>query len=233
MIKLRIFAFENEIMFEENYVNILEISNKSMFNHIVYSLNKLTNNKEMELEEFVLEEDNKKLNFFNDTLIKYDCFNIDFNDIKFIKSIYANIEDIYKMEYERKEELQRCYNSLLENVNKILIDYDYELEYKSEVQVKDILKAIGLKFNKEYYDKPLENIVCLFELVSTFKLYKVLIFINVKCFFTDNELQELYKSAKYRNINVLFIESQVDNEIRTFEKKLYIDGDFDEFVIKK
>lgn len=233
MIKFRIFAFENEIIFDDNYINILEISNKSMFKHIVYTLNKLVNDKDVESEEFLLEENSKVLSFSNDVLMIYDCFNIDFNDSKFIKHIYTDIENIYKMETEGWEELQKYYNYLLTNINKILVDYDYELECKSQVQVKDILKAVGLKFNMEYYDKPLENLICLFDLVSTFKLYKVLILANAKCFFNNEELEQLYRAAKYRDINVLFIESQVDNNLKLLENKLYVDEDFDEFILKK
>lgn len=232
MINMKIFSFENEIEFDEDYVNVLEIEDRSMFKHIISELNQLINYNDENSEEIILIEGNKKLDFFNNTILIYDCFNINFNETKILKQLYSDIEKRYRTEYT-EEDIQKYYNSILLNINKILFDYEFEFEYKETIEIKEILKAIGLRFSTQYYNKPLDNIIYLFDVVANFKLYKILIFVNIKCYFKEDELEELYKAAKYREINVLFIESQVDHKLNHLEKKLLVDEDFDEFIFKR
>ncbi|MBZ9607279.1 type II-A CRISPR-associated protein Csn2 [Clostridium estertheticum] len=98
--------------------------------------------------------------------------------------------------------------------------------------MKELLKTINFKFDSNYYDNPFDNIMGIFDLVSTFKLYKVIIVVNAKCYFKEEELEEIYKAAKYRNINLLLIESIIDAQLKYLENKLSIDNDYDEFIFK-
>ena len=90
-----------------------------------------------------------------------------------------------------------------------------------------------MKFNEYYYDNPFDNIICLFDLISNFKLYKIIVLVNLKLFFNDEEIVEIYKSALQRNIKLLVIEYSEENYLLEYENKLYIDNEFDEFVLKK
>lgn len=230
MIKLKIFPLENDIEFNENYINILEIENKKMFSQLIYSLNRLINYNE-ESEELILLEGNKKLSLCKEILLIHNLFNIDINESKILKTLHQDIENQYKQEYSEMNLLEK-FSDIIKNINEIISGYDFEFEYKREITIKEILKTIGFKFDSNYYDNPFDNIMCIFDLVSTFNLYKVIILVNAKCYFKEEELVEIYKAAKYRNINLLIIEPIVDGKLKYLENKLSIDNDYDEFILK-
>ncbi|MBU3193411.1 type II-A CRISPR-associated protein Csn2 [Clostridium algidicarnis] len=230
MIKLSVFPLENDIEFSENYVNILEIENKKMFSQFVYSLNRIINYNE-ESEEVILLEGNKRLSISKDVMLIHDLFNIDVNESKILKALHLDIENQYKQEYSEVNLLEK-FNDVIKNINDIISSYDFEFEYKKEITIKELLKTINFKFDSNYYDNPFDNIMCIFDLVSTFNLYKVIIVVNAKCYFEEEELEEIYKAAKYRNINLLIIEPIIEVQLKYLENKLSIDNDYDEFIFK-
>lgn len=230
MIKMRIYNLENDIDFTEKYINILEIENNSIFSKTVYLINRIIKYSE-ESDEIILIEDNKRLTLNKEAMIIHDVFNIDINETKILKSLYIDIDKQYKQEnYDMK--IVEKFNDTIKSIDEIISSYDFEFEYKREVTIKDILKVVNLKLDNNYYDNPFDNIICLFELVSIFKLYKLIILVNIKCYFKEEELIEIYKAAKYRGINLLIIESIVDEKIKYLENKLSIDNDYDEFISK-
>ena len=231
MITLRFAGFENLIVFDERYINVLEISEKELFKKITYIVNKYSKNIE-EGNEIVLLENDNRLEISKNILVVNDFYNIDINSNKIIKSLYKEIEIQYNYEHGEENLLINLEN-IFRNLHETLSFYDFELEYKREIKISDLLKCIGLKFNEYYYDNPLDNLICLFDLVSLFKLYKVIALINVKSFFSDEEIIEIYKSALHRDIKLLLIDYSDESELLEYESKLYIDTDFDEFVLKK
>ncbi|QJA08592.1 type II-A CRISPR-associated protein Csn2 [Romboutsia sp. CE17] len=231
MITLRFAGFENLIVFDERYINVLEISEKELFKKITYIVNKYSKNIE-EGNEIVLLENDNRLEISKNILVVNDFYNIDINSNKIIKSLYKEIEIQYNYEHGEENLLINLEN-IFRNLHETLSFYDFELEYKREIKISELLKCIGLKFNEYYYDNPLDNLICLFDLVSLFKLYKVIALINVKSFFSDEEIIEIYKSALHRDIKLLLIDYSDESELLEYESKLYIDTDFDEFVLKK
>lgn len=231
MISFRFAGFENLIVFDERYVSVLEISEKELFKKIVYLVNKYSKNIE-EGNEIVLLENDNRLEMSKNTLVVNDFYNVDINSNKILKSLYNEIEIQYNYEYGEENLLINLEN-IFRNLHEILCFYDFELEYKREIKISELLKCIGLKFNEYYYDNPFDNLICLFDLVSLFKLYKVVVLINVKAFFSDEEIIEIYKSALHRDIKLLLIEYGDESKLLEYENKLYIDIDFDEFVLKK
>ncbi|MEG1142104.1 MAG: type II-A CRISPR-associated protein Csn2 [Clostridia bacterium] len=230
MIKLKVFHIENDIDFDENYINVLEIENKKMFTQFIYSLNRLINYTE-ESEEIILLDGNKKLSICKEVMLVYDLFNININEGKILKILYQDIEYQYKLEHAEINLLEK-FSDIIKNINYITLNYDFEFEYKREITIKELLKAISFKFNNNYYDNPFDNIIAIFDLIATFKLYKVIILVNIKCYFKEEELIEIYKAAKHRNLNLLIIEPIVDEKLKYLENKLSIDNDYDEFILK-
>ncbi|MBZ9607274.1 type II-A CRISPR-associated protein Csn2 [Clostridium estertheticum] len=130
MIKLRIFPLENDIEFNENYINILEIENKTMFTPLIYSLNRLINYNE-ESEAVILLEENKRLSISKDVIIIHDLFNIDVNESKILKALHLDIENQYMQQYSEMNLLEN-FTEVIKNINDIISSYDFEFEYKKE-----------------------------------------------------------------------------------------------------
>ena len=68
-------------------------------------------------------------------------------------------------------------------------------------------------------------------MISRFNLCKILILVNVKCYFVSDELEEIYKMILHLKVKVLFIEFYKDNDHKKYENKVIVDEDFDEIYI--
>lgn len=229
MMKLVSEYLEKEIEFKEGKVNLLEINNRELFNKFIYVLNKNININDY-LEGVFLYEDSKEISLNKNCIMIYDFYNIAANQSKILKHLYDNIEKEYKLIYDSSE-IMKMQKALLESIRDIIIEYDYELKQKENLEIKDILKILDLKFDSDYYDKPLENIYLIIELMEAFKIYKVIVLINVKCYLSKEEVKELYKMINYKRINALFIEYYKDEVIDENERKIMIDNDYDEIYI--
>lgn len=229
MIKIICELLEKPISFTEDKVNILEVSNKVIFNELLYRLNKSINRDDIQ-PGIVLLENDLEISFSKNVFMIYDLFNLDINNSKLLKIIYEEINNDFKFNYS-DEVIISLQKELIETIKNTLMEYEYEFIHKEVLDIKDILKAIDLKLDINYYETPLENLFLLFDLISNFKIYKVLILVNAKCYFNNEELDEIYKMAKYKKINLLLIEYYNDNKKKRLESKVIVDEDFDEFYI--
>lgn len=230
MIKLGCELLESKIEFDDNNVKVLEIKNKRLFNELIYKLNKSINSDEI-LEGIILLEEDKEISFNKNAMIIYDFFNLDINQSKIIKNVYEEISKEYKLNYD-DENIVSLQKELLGSIRTILYEYNYEFTQKEVLDIKDILKIMELKLDINYYDKPLDNLLLLFELIANFSICKLLILVNLKAYVEEEEISEVYKMIKYRGINVLVIEYNTDDIKKQRETKVIIDEDYDEFYIK-
>lgn len=230
MIELGTELLDENIKFVEGKVNVLEINNKDLYNKLVYRLNRKINMDE-DFDDIYLYEDEKEIAISKHCNLVYDLFNIFSNQTKILKSFYEDIVKEYNYTNEEQDRIT-LQKPLIKSIKKILVEYDYELSVKEIIDIKDLLKVLDVKFDYNHYDNPFENILLLIDLISNFKISKVLILINAKCFFSEKELEEIYKMITYKKVNVLLVEFYKAQLNKECENKVLIDEDFDEFYIK-
>lgn len=69
------------------------------------------------------------------------------------------------------------------------------------------------------------------EVTGKLKLVKFLAFINAKSFFSESELKEIIKMARYRNVNLFFLDKGITEKKIFDEKLLCIDESLFEKVL--
>ena len=230
MKEIKIKGFETTLTFEEGAVNVLEVHDKKLFSQVVYNFIKSERTKAYG-EEYLLIKDNKVMDMYQNILVIQDFYQVDFNNPKILKKIYEQLQRDYDQEFDEKDKLEH-WKGLLIITKDLLMEYPFEFEMKDEVYFMEWLKFVGVKFNREHYDCPLINLTTLFEVNATLNLFEIIILVNVKSYFESEELSEIYKLALYNQSSLLLIEHYPDQLKRVYEKKLIIDCDFDEQVIK-
>lgn len=230
MISLRFNNIENIIKFDERYVNILEIANKNLFKNIVYIINKSVKNID-ENKEIIMFDEDKTFDITKEVLVVNDFFNIDLNSTKVLKLVYKDISIKYNLEYGI-EDIPLNIKYLYNNIVDILDSYEFNFTYKDEIDIYDLIKILNIKFDENFYNDPYENLMYIFDILSNFKISSIVVLINVKLFFNEIEINEIYKVALYKGIKILLIEYGKESKLLNYESKIYIDEDFDEFEIK-
>ena len=220
--RLRINGFENEVIFTDDSVNILEINNTNCYTHIIKIINDKINGIESN-EVFLLDENNDELKMDKHIYLVIDVFNIEYNSRKIMNKIYDLIAINVKnnQDFKIEEMALKLRNCIIEEINEM----PFEFEMKNEIDIPEILKLYNLKIDNDNYSTVLQKIEILIDILATLKIADLLIIPNLKMFLNDEELLELYKYSLYNNINLLAIERKNDNKLK-YESILRIDDEF-------
>lgn len=227
---MKIFSLENDITFTEEYINVLQIQDKKLFTNVINSLNDNINNIEDTKERIIILDNDIEIKIEKEVLMIIDVFNIDFNQKKIQSALYNKIEKIYKQEFERMSEFQTIFQKLQLNVLDVFNEFPFEFNYKESIGIQEYLKLLGLKISNNK-GKIIDTVFSLIDVVEYLLVAKLLIFVNLKLYLSDDELKEIYKYAMYKKVNILLIETGEEKEPLENEKILYIDSDYDELVL--
>lgn len=227
---MKIFSLENDIIFTEEYINVLQIQDKKLFTNVINSLNDNINNIEDTKERIIILDNDTEIKIEKEVLMFIDVFNIDFNQKKIQSALYNKIEKIYKQEFERMSEFQTIFQKLQLNVLDVFNEFPFEFNYKESIGIQEYLKLLGLKISNNK-GKITDTIFSLTDVVEYLSIAKILIFVNLKLYLIDDELKEIYKYAMYKKVNILLIETGEEKEPLENEKILYIDSDYDEIIL--
>lgn len=226
---IRISNFENDIIICDEYVRVLEIEDKALFANIVQSINSLCYNQESG-EYMVLLDEGKEIDFAKNVYFIFDILNIDFNDRKILNKLYSRIKSSLDSESEIRDKIEIYFRDVFNLLDSILLEFPFEFTYKTELEVEELFKLYGIRLYNEGQSF-MEKILYLIDLISLLDLCKVLIFCNMKSFFTDRQIEEIYKHIIHSRLNVLLVEGVTTEKSLQYEKKIRIDLDFDDYEV--
>lgn len=224
--KLCIKYIDNNLVFNNEYINCLEVENKNYFYKIVKELNNIANG---EMEDNIIFTDNEsnEINIINKINIIIDYFNIDFNSKKILSLINKKINS--SISITDKDNLSKLYNKIKKIYIPILNDMDLNIDINNDFDLDLIVKLLNVSIKNK--DNILDNLFLLIDIEHELNMNKLLVFVNLKQYLNEQELIELYKYLLYNNIVVLLIDSQAYGISNEYEKKIIIDNDLEEYKI--
>ena len=222
---LQINFIDNNIVFEDGKVNVIEIENKEYFYRIVSELNNLQNGIDSnEITYFVSEEEKQLLNKLN---VYIDYFNIDLNTRKnkiTLNKYIVNILDEEDINYinniDRK--LKNCFKRIIQEI-------DIPINIDNDFLVDNYIKLVNPTINQK--DQLLDKLTLIIDFEKVFHSNEINIFINLKQYLSEIELEELYKYSIYNNVKILLIDNTSYGISNKYEKKLLIDSNLEEFLL--
>ncbi len=225
--KLKINGFDNEMDFNNDNINILEISSPKYFTNILQILNDKTNGIESN-EIYLLDENNEILNMSKEMYLVFDIFNIEYSSKKILNSLYSIIERNIKekQDYEIENMMVKIRNYLIEEINEL----PFEFTMKQELETDEILKLFGVKIDETCYSSMIERLEGLIDVIATLDIAKILVIPNLKQYLSNDELVEFYKYSMYNNIKLLVIERS-NTERLEYEKIFKIDNEFEDTYV--
>lgn len=223
--KLKISFIENEIEFIDDKISIIEIENKSYFYRTIELFNKLYNGEDT--EQIRLYENNSEINLCNQVYLIVDYFNMDLNTKRNINLLYKLIScNINENTHIELNKLNKKINSLLK---KTFVEIDIPIQISNDFDINNYIKLFSPSIKNG--GNLLERLMLIIDFERTFRLNKLIVFVNLKQYINEAELLEFYKYAIYNKVNIVLIELFSSKVINVYEKKLKIDSDLVEFVI--
>lgn len=225
--KLRINGFENEFIFNDKNVNVLQIADSKCFSHIIDVLNQKINGLENS-EIFLLDENEEELKIEKNMYLVVDLFNIDYNSKKILNKIYEEIDKNIQNSQgtEMNQMVVKLRNYLIQEINEL----PFEFIMKSDISIPEMLKIYDLKIDKTNYATVLERVEILIDLLATLKIAQILVIPNLNTYLDEKELVELYKYSLYNNIKLLIIEKEHNKKLK-YETILKIDETYNDEIL--
>ncbi len=217
---------ENNIMINDNKIMCLEIENKNYFYRIVKGFCDISNgiiSDQINISDY----NNKELNLNGRLAVIIDYFNQDFNSKKILNNLYKTLTECF--DEQDKIRIGNYYNKIKNIISSSLSDYSLPLIINEDFEIENIYKLLKIEIEKK--ENLLDNLLLTIDIENSFKINNLLVFINLKQYLNENELEELYKYCIYNSVKVILIDSQCYGVANKFEKKLIIDGNLEEFMI--
>ena len=224
--KLTINWFDNHIDFR-NTINILEIHDVKLYSKTIFKINNSIKHNE-DSQDILLVDDNGIEQLSKHMLIIIDLFNIDINSKNILNKLYSKIEQISRLDNDINQDLSKLISKIVMYIKDKLYELPFEYEINNNITIKDLLKVTSIKIDTSKYETLLEQVFFYIDVITEFKLCNILIFVNIKSYFSEKDLNLIYEYCLNKKISILIIENN-KNKLLKYEKKLTITSDFDDF----
>ena len=170
----------------------------------------------------ILSENNEQLKPEKVSTVIINPFSINYNEKRILNAAYKELSDIANdIFFEKIAETNSKIISILDSIEKSV---DFPVIYDIDLDFKSLLKAYNVKIDDQNSNL-LDRIVSYTKLLHRICNISLFIFINLKSFFTDEQLNALYKEMLYENVILLDIESSDSNYHLSQENYVIIDKD--------
>lgn len=226
---LNIMGFNNCLDFNISKINIIEVFDKKLFINFYIDIQNFMFDNNYH-GQFTLIENEECISMSNNILCVQDIFNYSLNTKHIINKIYNILNDKLNLNEELKFKLNNKINELNSLVPQCLDDIDINLSWENNIEAIDYLKFLKINVEEPLCDSLLNRLLNIIDVISELKMYKLIVFFNLKCFLLEEELIEFYKYCNYRDVNILLIENKFDKKLK-YEHKLIIDESYDDYLI--
>ena len=204
----------NHVELNENIVNVLVIENKKLFREMIQQFRQSLLGLE---SKWVLSDKGKLVSLNKVAILVNDPLNLDMNERKLLDGLYNEMASIGMSEVHYMDTIQ-IQNALQAYINNVIHDVDFSFLESGDMSLTNLFKLASVHF-EDYSSEPLEKISNYCSLCSRFKKCRLIVFVNLKTYFSDEELKEFYKDMAYKKISLLLVENrefcELDNEITT------------------
>jgi len=226
MIYLSHIKFAEPIVFDDKN-NVLVIENPNEFASLISELTRQAETDDGNFTLFDEKQKEYKLSAYADIMIDFISFSV--NDKKIINAVYKRLQSDFmaRGNYGAFAEVNEKVFQLLDE---IIVNSEFDLTY-DEADFPGLMKLYGVQFNEEY-DSLIEKIVAYFDALKILRQVKIIVLVNARSYFSESDIEALYKHFDYQKINVLTIESRIPEKILPCEEVRVIDRDLCEFIYK-
>lgn len=221
---------DKEIVFNDTKrVNAIHFEDKTIFSKMVFGIQNVCNGNAVE-DSISITDENMESQIKNCVFV-WDLFNINLNDKRIMNELVKYVQRELNSDMEQLKEFASHYNYCVNEIEKLTLELPIEVSCSHELNIPDFLKAMSLKVSDTFSDTLLDKVHRYIDIIKFIGIAKLIIFVNMKQFFNEQELIEIYKYAMYNEINILLLESSDCNKALEYEHVIVIDKDYEEFEI--
>nr|WP_279230927.1 type II-A CRISPR-associated protein Csn2 [Natranaerovirga pectinivora] len=207
-----------QIEFDENIIPVIVIENKPMYRNVVLDIyEQIAGNS----GDLVFSDNNQEIKFSKHVDIVNDYININLNDKKILNKLYNLLKSKSLEEYDSYCRISEC---ITEYVQELLFDEELDLVQIDNIDPVDIFKGVSIEIDdssKNITERLLEYITISEKFMDT----KIFVFVNLREFFADDEVIQIYNKLLLNKTRFVIIQSKLMESIDCREISYIIDED--------
>ena len=222
--KLVFHGLERPIELLAGQPSVLQIENSALFARVCLSL--LSGEGRFALEPYTIWQEDSELKPKDSLMVISDMLNLPWDDRAFMATVIKQMEREFLEDEELRGKMEAAEAFLRERLDSLDMGFNADYEFALQWDLKRYLKYLG--FGASYCpDKSLlDNLLNFLSLALDSGCKRVLVFVNLKNFLTETELEVLYEHVFYSKLAVLLLENKVDDNVYEYEIKHVVDQHF-------
>ncbi len=223
--RMLLYNCEKNVLELDGKITVLEVENPKVFNGILSDFYVST----YPYNELAVESD-KGLLLAKDIFCLIDLYNFDLQNKLIISKLYKYLDKYITENTMLRLKYDQAFREFSNAIHMLLSDIDVDFDFQQTNEVKNALSLINLMINvgdNAIVDRLLQFI----KISSEMNLYKIIVLVNAKAFFTSEELKILYKQSLYYKIPLILLENHNCDNLLENEQKLFVDENFCDIII--
>ena len=189
-----------ELQLCENQISTIVMENPLVFTQLLQTIIRQIEGEEGDL---LLSEGDKILTFSKNVVLIDNPLMINCNEKRIISKIHKELGNIVNTEmYEKYSMLN---TEIVKFVEAAMDTVPYHLEMDYQVDVTELLKTYDVKIATEETD-PLEKLIDYLRALHAICNIKIVIVLNLKQFFTEEQVKQVYEFCFYEKIFLINME---------------------------
>lgn len=208
-------------------VSVLEVHNRVLFARICASLRSEAG--DAAVEPYTLWDGDDGLKPAGQMLYVGDPLNLPWDDRALAGALMGRVEGLLLEDEIARREVEEASAALFSLMAKLALQLDSNYSFGVDWELKRHLKSFAFGVDVALDEPLLDKLIKFVLLAKDVSLKKAVVFVNLKLFLSENELEQFYEQVFFSNLSVLLIENIPDGACRQSERKYTIDQDFIEF----
>lgn len=217
-------GLENPLKLTAGETSVLQVENSALFARIVSSLQ--TGLGHQAMEPYSLWEDDGEVKPGNALMVVPDALNLPWDDRAFMTTITKRVEREFLEDEDLRMQVEEAERAIKMRLSRLNLGFNADLGFGLEWDLKRYLKFLGFGAAPQEDRSFLDNLLNILSFALDADCRKTIVFVNLKTFLTENELQMLYDHVFFLKLSLLLLENKIDTMSYRHENKLAVDLQF-------
>lgn len=183
-------GLENPLKLTAGETSVLQVENSALFARIVSSLQ--TGLGHQAMEPYSLWEDDGEVKPGNALMVVPDALNLPWDDRAFMTTITKRVEREFLEDEDLRMQVEEAERAIKMRLSRLNLGFNADLGFGLEWDLKRYLKFLGFGAAPQEDRSFLDNLLNFLSFALDAGCRKTIVFVNLKTFLTENELQMLY-----------------------------------------
>ena len=222
--KLVFSGLEHPIELSAGETSVLQVENSALFSRIVMSLQ--SGQGRCAAEPYTFWDGDEEVKPDKALMMISDVTHLPWDERSFASAVTKKIEREFLEDEELRVEIENSERFVKERLASLGLGFNADFDFGIEWDLKRYLKFLGFGVSFQEEKSLLDNLLNFLSFALDAGCKKIIAFVNLKTFLTENELESFYEHVFFLKMNVLLLENKKDTMSYGHEHKLTVDLQF-------